>query len=139
MPVFLEVRSGSQTGKKIRLDSARLLRVGRTSHAGLSFADDSHMSGEHFRLECDGDAYRLTDLNSRNGTSVNGQGVHTAVLGNGDTIIAGETKFVFSVETDDATLLGALPSERASIAVTPQDQLLTLLRSDFQPLFAVLD
>lgn len=137
MPVFLEVRSGPRKGSKIRLDPARLLRVGRTSRADLSFEDDSHLSGVHFSLGCEGNGCRLTDLNSRNGTLVNGQTVNTAVLGNGDTIVAGETTFVVTVEADEAAAAGAAAG--AGPLASPQDRLLALLRSDFQPLFAVLD
>lgn len=137
MPVFLEVRSGSRKGSKIRLDTGRVLRVGRTSRADLSFEDDSHLSGVHFSLGCEGNGCRLTDLNSRNGTLVNGQTVNTAVLGNGDTIVAGETTFVVTIEADEAATAGAISA--ASPVATPQDRLLTLLRSDLQPLFAILD
>ena len=137
MPVFLEVRSGPQKGSRIRLDPGRLLRVGRTSRADLSLADDTHMSGVHFSLGCEGNGCRLTDLNSRNGTLVNGQTVNTAVLGAGDTIVAGETTFVVVVEAEQALAAGA--AAVAGPAPSPQDRLLGLLRSDFQPLFAILD
>jgi hypothetical protein len=136
MPVFLEVRSGPQKGSRIRLDPGRLLRVGRTARADLSLADDTHMSGVHFSLGCEGESCRLTDLNSRNGTLVNGQTVNTAVLGAGDTIVAGETTFVVVVEAEEGLAAGA-----GTVAgpATPQDRLLVLLRGDFQPLFAILD
>jgi len=137
MPVFLEVRSGSQKGRKIQLDPGRLVRVGRTSRADLSFEDDSHMSGLHFSLAWDGTGCRLTDLNSRNRTLVNGQSVNTAILGTGDTIVAGETTFAVRVEADEAVASGAAAG--AGAVATPQNRLLALLRGDFQPLFAILD
>lgn len=137
MQGFLEVRSGPRAGNKIRLDPEQLLRVGRTARADLTFSEDSHMSGVHFSVGSEGKTYRLTDLNSRNGTLVNGQSVNTVVLGDGDTIVAGETTFAVRVEADDAAVTGA-PAV-ASPAANPQQHLLGLLRSEFQPLYGVLD
>ncbi len=148
MPVFLEVRSGSQAGTRIRLNPGQTVRIGRTAASDFAFADDPHMSGAHFTVEAmvnntdndndNGHGCRLVDLNSRNGSWVNGQRVSTAVLANGDTIIAGETKFVVTIESVESggTAVFAPPSASAE---SPQDRLLTLLRDDFQPLYAVLD
>jgi hypothetical protein len=144
MTVFLEVRSGSQTGNRIRLNPGQLVRIGRTKASDVAFADDPHMSGAHFTVEpIENDnnkdnACRLVDLNSRNGCWLNGQRVSTAVLANGDTIIAGETKFVVTIESVESggTAIFAPP---AAPAESPQDRLLSLLRDDFQPLYAVLD
>src|SRR5436305_1958452 len=140
MPVFLEVRSGSQAGKKIRLEPASVLRVGRTSHADLVFADDAHMSGVHFSLGWEGTECRIADLNSRNGVLVNGAAVRFAVLRDGDTVVAGETSFLIHVEPDQPTM----PSAAAALATpapvtTPHDRLLPLLRRDLQPLYAIVD
>jgi pSer/pThr/pTyr-binding forkhead associated (FHA) protein len=134
MPVFLEVRSGAQKGVRIRLQSGGVLRVGRTGRADLSFADDSHMSGIHFSLSCDGDRSRLTDLNSSNGTLVNGRLVKAIDLAMGDSIIAGNTIFAVLVEPEE-TRGTTLPFPVES----PLHRLLTILRLDFQPLYAVLD
>jgi pSer/pThr/pTyr-binding forkhead associated (FHA) protein len=138
MAVFLEVRSGSQTGTRIRLNPGQLVRIGRTKASDFAFADDSHMSGAHFTVEAADTGCHLSDLNSRNGLFLNGQRVSTSALANGDTVVAGETKFVVTVESADAaeTAILAAPSK---VAETPQDRLLTLLRGDFQPLFGILD
>ncbi len=140
MPVFLEVRSGSQAGKRIRLEPASVLRVGRTPRADLVFADDSHMSGMHFSLGWEGLDCRISDLNSRNGVLVNGSAVKSAILRDGDNVVAGETWFLIRVEPDQPTM----PSAAAALAtpaplITPQERLLPLLRRDLQPLYAILD
>ena len=140
MPVFLEVRSGSQAGNKIPLEPARVLRVGRTSHADLAFAEDSHMSGVHFSLEWEGADCHVTDLDSRNGILVNGAAVKAAVLRDGDTIVAGETTFAIRVEPDMPTVASAAAAlATPAPATTLPDRLLPLLRRDLQPLFAILD
>jgi hypothetical protein len=140
MPVFLEVRSGSQAGKKIRLEQGRILRIGRTSRADIPFPDDTHMSGLHFSLGWEGQDCRLADLNSRNGTLVNGRAATAAVLRDGDLIVAGETTFTLNIEADVPTVASnAVALATPTSSTTPQDRLLPLLRRDLQPLFAILD
>jgi hypothetical protein len=134
MPVFLEIRSGSQTGSRIRLSPGRPVRIGRTEASDFAFAEDIHMSGSHFTVECVDNSCHLNDLNSTNGCWLNGERVSKAVLTNGDMVVAGETKFLVTV---DAAETAVLPDPIA--AETPQDRLLTMFRRDFQPLFAILD
>jgi pSer/pThr/pTyr-binding forkhead associated (FHA) protein len=137
MPVFLEVLSGAHKGLRIEVNAGQVRSIGRTTRADLAFSDDTYMSGVHFSVEYDGKACRLTDLNSSNGTSVNGQAVQSAVLGDGNTIVAGGTTFLVRFGPEGA----AAPRAAAVLnpVVSPQERLLALLRGDFQPLFAVLD
>jgi hypothetical protein len=108
MAIFLEVRSGSQAGSRIRLTPGQLVRIGRTKASDFAFADDPHMSGAHFTAEVilnDNDkesGARLVDLNSRNGLFLNGQRVSTVPVSNGDTVVAGETTFAVIVEDEEA-------------------------------------
>ena len=67
--------------------------VGRSHHASFPIPHDQWMSSLHFRVECDELHCQLRDLNSRNGTSVNGGKVTQVILADGDTILAGQTKF----------------------------------------------
>ena len=134
MPFFLEVQSGSRKGDKIRLNPGQVVRIGRTEKSDFAFADDSHMSSAHFSVDCGVGGYRLGDLHSRNGTLVNGQKVDAVALKNGDTIVAGETVFLVRIEGEDTATVDRLAPD-----ATPQERLLYLLHSDFQPLFAVLD
>jgi len=103
----------------------------------LIFSEDSHMSGTHFSLECQKNACELRDLDSSNGTLVNGARVKAAILKDGDTIVAGETAFVLRIEGEEAASVAVAPG--SAPAATPQDRLLEMLRRDFQPLYAVLD
>jgi len=140
MPVFLEVQSGSLTGKKIRLEPMQITRVGRTSRADVVFAEDSHMSGVHFSLGWEGTNCRITDLNSRNGVLVNGAAVKAALLRDGDTVVAGETTFAIRIEPDVPTTASSAAALATPVpSITPQELLLPLLRRDLQPLFAILD
>ena len=100
MPFFLEVRSGPQAGNRIRLELGRILRVGRTDRADVAFTEDSHMSSLHFSLGWDGAHCRVTDLNSRNGTFVNGIPIHSHELQNGDRVEIGRSSFIYLTQDD---------------------------------------
>lgn len=51
MTIFLEVRSGSQTGTRIPLNPGELVRIGRTRASDFAFSDDSHMSCDNVDFE----------------------------------------------------------------------------------------
>lgn len=98
MRLILEVISGPKKGQKIEAGSGQTIRIGRTPKADVP-TGDTFMSGAHFAVECDANGCRLRDLNSRNGTKLNGELVTEAVLKNGDQIHAGRTNFVVRIET----------------------------------------
>ena len=67
--------------------------IGRSSGCDLVI-DDSAVSREHARVEVDGDAVVIHDLQSRNGTWVNGERTDSADLSPGDEIAMGRTTVV---------------------------------------------
>src|SRR5947208_17086422 len=97
MLLTLEVISGPLQGKKIEAKLGETVSIGRTPKASAPLADN-FMSGAHFAVECDANGCRLRDLNSRNGTKLNGELVTEAVLKNGDQIYAGRTNFLLQIE-----------------------------------------
>src|SRR5437588_5088838 len=97
MLLTLEVTSGPLQGKQIEAKLGETVSIGRTPKASAPLADN-FMSGAHFAVECNANGCRLRDLNSRNGTKLNGELVTEAVLKNGDQIYAGRTKFVVRIE-----------------------------------------
>jgi len=61
--------------EKIRFDKTKTVkltkvrtRIGRSLDNALSFPDDRYMSRRHAEIGWDGSAYRIRDLNSKNGT-----------------------------------------------------------------------
>ena len=101
MRIVFEITSGPRVGHKVRLGSGQELRIGRTEWADFSLSEDGHMSGVHFALENDGRACYLIDLESSNGTFLNGQQVPASTkitLRDGDEVLAGETNFVLHAE-----------------------------------------
>lgn len=82
---FLQVLSGEAAGSIVVLQEEPL-EIGRQG-SGLVIRDVG-VSRRHARLEFSGD-YRLIDLQSTNGTLVNGESIQEATLRDGDTIELG--------------------------------------------------
>ncbi|MDQ2865436.1 MAG: FHA domain-containing protein [Candidatus Eremiobacteraeota bacterium] len=87
----LEVLSGPLDGKTWTFESE--ITIGRDDAvAEACIALDRYVSRKHAHLRVDGDALNVTDLQSRNGTKVNGE----PVVGNiampiGDSFVVGRT------------------------------------------------
>lgn len=84
--------------------------------------DNLAVSGEHAALQMNGSEVVLEDLNSTNGTYVNGKAVKKQSLQNGDTIEVGKYKIKFVNEAEapgfDKTMLfkpGETPAGLASV------------------------
>ena len=75
--------------------SERPIAVGRGKSADVVI-DDAALSRRHFVVERDGDSYFLKDLNSQNGTWVDGRRAQSTQLHHHDCILAGRTIFLFS-------------------------------------------
>lgn len=106
MRVILELQSGHATGKKIPITPGQTLRIGRNPKADHSFPDDRLMSSLHFAIDYGEKGCRILDLQSSNGTFLNGARVKEAAVANGDEIRAGNTVFVVRMLPDEA-----LPAE----------------------------
>jgi serine/threonine-protein kinase len=91
MPITLTVIRGPQAGRSFALDGHETFLVGRSASAHFSLPDDPYFSRHHFLVESNPPLCRLSDLDSHNGTSVNGRRVKTAELHDGDEIEAGRT------------------------------------------------
>jgi hypothetical protein len=98
MRLVIEIRGGSESGGEIVIEQGVPARIGRKSPAEFVFPHDPLMSRLHFSIECGADTGRIQDLNSSNGTWVNGRRVSDAVLKEGDEIRAGEMTFVVHIE-----------------------------------------
>ena len=66
------------------------LRIGRSDDNEISIAD-GRVSRRHARIEAEGDGFAIVDLQSSNGTFVDGTRVQRARLHAGASIVAGET------------------------------------------------
>jgi len=68
----------------------RAIVIGRSRECDLVL-DDRNVSRRHAELVREGDGFVLRDLDSTNGSSVNGRRVRTAPVASGDTILVGST------------------------------------------------
>ena len=69
--------------------------VGRSGQAKVNVEDEG-VSRRHFLILREGDGYVIKDLNSRNGTWLEGRRVVTEKLHDRDCILAGRTRFLFA-------------------------------------------
>ena len=69
--------------------------VGRGISADVS-VNDATLSRHHFVVQRSGEAYLLKDLQSQNGTWVDGRPAKDTLLHHHDCILAGRTIFLFS-------------------------------------------
>ena len=97
--LILHVLSGPDAGRRFPLPGGEPQLIGRSSEA-LPVTDPS-VSRRHAELTPDGDRWRIRDLESHNGTFVNGRIALDAIeIGPGDTIECGDTRMVVAREAD---------------------------------------
>lgn len=94
MPFELLVTVAGKNPKKMELFIDRSMVVGRSDICDLYF-DDKRMSRQHFALEWDAGDFYILDLNTTNGTSLNGVKIKgRRKLAKGDQIDAGSEQLV---------------------------------------------
>lgn len=114
MQVNLKVTAGPYKGRIFSFAQHDTFLIGRNPDAHLCLPDDRYFSRNHCLLEMNPPHSFLRDLNSTNGTFLNGQRVKDAYLKNGDRIQCGETILVVEVTTTNLseTTHGDLPPTR---------------------------
>ncbi len=90
------ILSGSAKGTEFTVDHERVT-IGRGPGVDLAFADDS-MSREHAALEFTREGFCLRDLESTNGTLLNGGALRVGEIKHGDKFQLGDLQFQFVVE-----------------------------------------
>ncbi len=102
------------------------ITVGRDATNGISVADPS-VSRKHFELSRHDGRIRVRDLESRNGTLVNGAAVQEHWLEHGDQIAAGDSTFLFLTQEDDTSAVAGRvefeigESASATTVIHPRD------------------
>lgn len=97
MQVNLKVVAGPYKGRIFSFTQHDSFLIGRSRDAHLYLPDDRFFSRNHCLLEINPPRSFLRDLNSTNGTFVNGRRVAHAFLNDGDRIQGGETILVVEV------------------------------------------
>jgi len=113
----LYVERGPLRGKELRLEEGRVYTIGRDTNCALTFPD-SLTSRQHLSLRCTKGRFVLRDLNSRNGTFVNGQPVHKTIeLKLGDQVEVGETLLSLLADDERPTMGGLVGREVAGYQI----------------------
>ncbi len=100
---FLVCNSGTDEGKKHELKLGRNT-IGRSPDNDIVIIDGS-LSRRHaeINLTPKQDQYTITDLDSLNGTCVNGSRIHHAEISDGDSLGCGTVMFQFSIKTHESS------------------------------------
>jgi pSer/pThr/pTyr-binding forkhead associated (FHA) protein len=96
----LGIRNGEFAGMEYELCHEETL-IGRNPTTHITLLDEG-ISREHSLIlwDCEADEFTIEDLQSTNGTKVNGKRVRSATLNPGDVIQIGSTRFAFLRTTD---------------------------------------
>lgn len=95
----LEILRGEGTGKRFELTAPETV-LGRGDDVAVHL-DDPVMSRRHALVTYVQNEFRIKDLESANGTFLNGSRVTEYALHNGDKVLMGETLLLFSVRSRD--------------------------------------
>ena len=111
---YLLIQSGD--GREVgRLAIDGPVLIGRSPDCDVRL-HDILASREHCAIEHDGESWILSDHNSRNGTSLNGQRVKKHKLNHNDTVTVGRTRIIFR---DEVLLDGDAPTRQFSPSDRP--------------------
>ncbi len=106
--VRFKVLCGPKQGTELLIDQPTILVVGRDPTASFYIGDDPYFSRNHCRLEVSPPRCRLIDLNSTNGTLINGVKAQEPMeLVDGDIIGGGDTKIVMNLRRSGLLAAGA--------------------------------
>jgi len=97
---FLLVLAGPQIGDVFQLAPGRPLLIGRRDDADVAIRDDG-ISRRHATIQVDAEETRLVDLESANGTFVDGARIRETPLANGARIAIGGATLLKFVWTDE--------------------------------------
>lgn len=118
MQVTLRVVSGPHKGRVFTFDQHDTFLIGRSETAQFCLPEDRFFSRHHCLLEIAPPQCFLRDLNSTNGTYVNGNRVESSYLKSGDTIQGGETVLSVEVAVENISPSQRLVSKTVPSVVT---------------------
>ena len=143
----IQIISGPKSGELIYLGHG-ITSIGRDQTNSLQILDHE-ISRRHAELHIRENDFQVVDLNSANGTLVNGHAVSSKVLVDGDRIQLGKTVFAFFIESSktecfhdgDANLHtddnhgSAIGSTRSSQQLDQSNRRLLKMKSDLEMLY----
>lgn len=112
--VTLKILHGADRGKVYK-DLEPPLTVGREEGNDIQL-NDERVSRCHFKVQRDNDRLVLTDLDSTNGTKVNGVECQLKILRHGDLVAVGRSLMLVGSESEIAARLAAMGAENPTIS-----------------------
>lgn len=108
-PITLRVLDGSDRGRVFK-DVAPPVTIGREEGNTIQL-NDERVSRFHIKIQEDNDNLVLTDLESTNGTKVNGEEIQLRILRAGDMISVGRSVLLLGSREDIANRVSKLKSK----------------------------
>ncbi|MAT68507.1 MAG: sigma-54-dependent Fis family transcriptional regulator [Planctomycetaceae bacterium] len=99
---YLTLLTGKRAGTNYPLDAARETLIGRGTDCHITLLDPL-CSRVHAIIRSDEGSWTVADQQSRNGTTVNGQKIDEATLGEGHRLRLGSYEFEFHLSEEPAT------------------------------------
>jgi len=141
----LEIIEGPEAGRQIPLAGETV--IGRDPAAGVALLQDELLSRRHVKLTPEADGVRVEDLESRNGTFVDGDQIYSpAHLAPGGQLLLGVTVLQLELAPELArgatsvrqipaslTTFRPLPSDGAAPALTGERRVPTLATEEAEP------
>ena len=139
---WLHIVRGKERGRRFELSATEPTRIGRDK-TNLIRLSDSEASRCHAEISVLPGGAFIRDLESSNGTYLNGQAIDRATLKNGDQIDIGQSTLIFGTRSSD-TKPGTIPPSHLDLGVNASDSsvniapssgsknLVSAIHSDFQ-------
>ncbi len=112
--VTIKILHGADRGKVFH-NIATPLTIGREEGNSIQL-NDERVSRCHFKIQRDNDRLVLTDLDSTNGTKVNGDECQLKILRHGDLIAVGRSLMLIGTEEQIAARIAAIGSQGPTVA-----------------------
>jgi pSer/pThr/pTyr-binding forkhead associated (FHA) protein len=106
--------------RKFRLGTTPIL-IGRGDHCTIR-VPLTNVSREHCRIDLKETPIHLTDLETANGTAVNGERVSRTQLFDGDTFTIGSVDFLITIEETDGSETEGADTENDLIGMLAGEQ-----------------
>lgn len=119
--LHLKIISNPEEGTVYWLTPGQSQVMGRGAKCDRCLDFDPSLSTQHFRIECQRDHCKITDLDSTNGTFVNDKRIAAARLFDGDIIRAGDTFMLVSVTGSKSAISRTADVEAAPEAPTKME------------------
>src|ERR1035437_2137874 len=120
MATLYQITEDGSRAERWEIDKEPVV-VGRSVQAKVNIGDEG-VSRRHFLILRDGEDYVIKDLNSRNGTWLDGRRVFAEKLHHDDRIRAGRTLFLFAERPVSSATVSKGPHGTVIVPAAPKSE-----------------